>query len=58
MLIYNTSLALGYIVLGIVLDCKSTPVPGLLILGSKKKDSLKLIESLDGAAGSFEVTHG
>ena len=33
---FNIILALSYIVVGIVLDCKPTPVPGLLILGSKK----------------------
>ncbi len=34
---FNITLALGYIVLGIVLDCKPTPVPGLSILTSQKK---------------------
>ncbi len=34
---FNITLALGYIVLGIVLDCKPTPVPGLFIIGRKKK---------------------
>ena len=34
---FNITLALGYIVLGIVLDCKPTPVPRLFIIGRKKK---------------------
>jgi hypothetical protein len=34
---FNITLALGYIVLGIVLDCKPTPVPRLFIIGSSKK---------------------
>jgi hypothetical protein len=33
---FNITLALGYIVLGIVLDCKPTPVPELFIIGRKK----------------------
>jgi hypothetical protein len=34
---FNTILALRYIVVGIILECKPTPVPGLLNLDSKKK---------------------
>ncbi len=34
---FNIILALSYIVVGIILQCKPTPVPGLLNLGSKKK---------------------